>query len=308
MARIAWIGLGNMGAPMTANLVRAGHEVHGFDLSPQASAAAAQGGVIIAASVADAVRDADAVFTMLPKGDHVRSVLDGPDGVWAHAPKTALLLDSSTVDIGSSRWCHEESVARGFRFVDAPVSGGISGAAAGTLAFMIGAQNEQDATDAAALIAPMSGTIVPMGGPTTGIAAKLVNNMMLGIGLLAVSEGSQLAKELGLDPQRFWDVASHSSGDSWPLRTWYPVPGIVASAAANQNFDATFSAMLAHKDVALAVAAGDDVGVPLAGAHVILEQLQALLDEGLGGKDCTLVAKYATKQGGSLDGYTPTTD
>lgn len=304
MARIAWIGLGNMGAPMTANLVKAGHEVTGFDLSADALAHAAEGGVSPTTNIADAVKDADVVFTMLPKGDHVRQVLDGPDGIWANAPTSALLIDSSTVDIPTSRWSHDESAARGFRFVDAPVSGGISGAAAGTLAFMIGGANEADMDEAAAVIEPMAGKIVKMGAPTTGIAAKLVNNMMLGIGLLAVSEGSQLAKQLGLDPQRFWDVASNSSGDSWPLRTWYPVPGIVDSAAANQNFDATFSAMLAHKDVALAVAAGDDVGLPLTGAHVILDQLQTLLDEGLGGKDCSLVAKFAAKDG-ELDGYTP---
>lgn len=303
MATIAWIGLGNMGGPMTANLVAAGHDVLGFDLNPEANEAAAAHGVRIAASVADAVSGADAVFTMLPKGAHVREVYEGDGGVWANAPTTALLLDSSTVDIETSRACHDGSVERGFRFVDAPVSGGISGAAAGTLTFMLGGA-APDVADAKALVEPMAGNVFAVGGPTMGIAAKLANNMMLFISLIAAAEGSQLAASLGLDAKTFWDVAAVSSADSWAMRTWYPVPGIVDSSAANQNFDATFATTLALKDVALALDAGEAAGLELPGAALARRQFERLIDEGLGGKDCSLIAKFATADG-RVDGFTP---
>ena len=303
MATIAWIGLGNMGGPMTANLVAAGHDVVGFDLDARATAAAAERGVRIAASVADAVSGADAVFTMLPKGAHVRDVYEGAGGVWANAPTSALLLDSSTVDIETSRWCHEGSAERGFRFVDAPVSGGISGAAAGTLTFMLGG-GEADVADAKLLVAPMAGNVFAVGGPTMGIAAKLANNMMLFISLVAAAEGSQLAASLGLDAKTFWDVATVSSADSWAVRTWYPVPGITESAAANHNFDATFATTLALKDVALALEAGENAGLALPAAALARDQFERLIEEGLGGKDCSLIAKYASADG-RVPGFEP---
>lgn len=303
MATVTWIGLGNMGGPMTANLVAAGHEVVGFDLDARANEVAAAHGVRIAASVADAVSGADAVFTMLPKGEHVRAVYEGDHGVWANAPQSALLLDSSTVDIETSRYCHEESAARGFRFVDAPVSGGISGAAAGTLTFMLGG-GAADVAHAADLVAPMAGNVFVVGGPTLGIAAKLANNMMLFISLVATAEGSQLASSLGIDPQTFWDIARVSSADSWALRTWYPVPGIVESAAANRNFDATFATTLALKDVALALGAGDAAGLNLPAAQLAREQFERLIAEGLGGKDCSLIAKLVQPEG-NIAGYVP---
>lgn len=296
MATIAWIGLGNMGGAMTSRLVEGGHRVLGVDLSQAAREAAAAAGVTVVDSVAEAVADADAVFTMLPKGEHVRAVYEGDDGIWAHAPKTALLADSSTVDIDTSRHCHETSERLGFRFVDAPVSGGVAGASAGTLTFMLGGAAE-DIAAAEKFIAPMSGNIITAGGPTAGIAAKLANNMMLFISLLAAAEGSQLAVELGLDPKTFWDIARVSSADSWAMRTWYPVPGIVPSAAANQNFDATFQTLLARKDVALAVDAGARRELNLPAARLALAQFDQLIDEGLGDKDCSLVVKHVRGDG-----------
>ncbi|MDF0513485.1 NAD(P)-binding domain-containing protein [Agromyces sp. H3Y2-19a] len=302
MATIAWIGLGNMGGPMTGRLIEAGHEVVGFDLDERASRAAAGRGARVASSVAEAVADADAVFTMLPKGDHVRAVYEGDGGVWANAPRTALLLDSSTVDIETSRWCHDGSAERGFRFVDAPVSGGISGAAAGTLTFMLGG-GEADVADAADFVRPMAANVFAVGGPTQGIAAKLANNMMLFISLVAAAEGSQLASSLGIDPRTFWDIARVSSADSWALRTWYPVPGIVDSAAANRNFDATFATTLALKDVSLALGAGEAAGLNLPAARLAREQFEELIADGLGGKDCSLIAKLV-RADGAVAGYT----
>lgn len=295
MSTIGWIGLGNMGARMAANLVRAGHTVKGYDLNSTAVAQAAEDGVETVNNVAEAVNGADAVFTMLPKGQHVRSVFEGPDGIWAHASKGTLLIDSSTVDIDSSAYIHKRSSELGFKFVDAPVSGGISGAAAGTLAFMLGG-SEEDTGRAAQYIKPMSRKIFVAGGPTMGIAAKIANNMMLCINMLANSEGSQLAEKLGLDPKVFWEIVSASSGQSWAQQTWYPVPGIVPSSPANQNFEPGFSVDLAKKDMGLALAAGHNAGINLPAATIVTQQLDQLVDEGFAAKDCTLVAKFVNPE------------
>ena len=306
MTTIAWIGLGHMGTPMSAHLVAAGHTVQGFDLNPAACEAAAAHGVTIADSMITALRGAEAVFTSLPMPTHVRAVYDGPEGIWANAEPHAFLMDTSTVDVATSRWCHEGSQAAGFAFVDAPVSGGTAGADAGTLTFMLGGSAD-NLERAAGYVAPMAGSVIRCGGDGNGIAAKLVNNMMLLIDVMACAEGSQLAASLGLDAQTFWEVANVSSGGSWPQAKWYPVPGVVPTAAANFNFDASFSGNLARKDIALAVQAGDDTGVKLPAAALALSQLDRLIDEGLGEKDCTLVTKYATADG-TLAGYDPALD
>lgn len=302
MAVYGWIGLGNMGGPMTANLVAAGHQVNGYDLDPGACSAAEASGVKIVSSIAEAVRGADAVFTMLPKGEHVRSVYEGADGIWDHAAEETLLLDSSTVDIETSRFCHEGSNSRGLKFVDAPVSGGISGAAAATLAFMIGGVPAHTA-EAVEHIKPLAGKTIVAGGATSGIAAKICNNMMLFIDLMASAEGSQLADKLGLDPKVFWEIASVSSGRSWAQQTWYPVPGVVDSSAANNNFDATFRVDLARKDIGLALDAGAMTGVKLPAASLAREHFDALIKEGLGEKDCSLIVKNVSPDG-TVAGYT----
>lgn len=301
MTSIAWIGLGNMGSRMSSHLVSAGHEVKGYDVVDTLRAGAAQHGITAVDSIGEAVDGAEVVILSLPKGEHVRAVLADADGVFDHAAPNTLILDTSTVDLDTSRWCHDEAEVRGFRFVDSPVSGGTQGAEAGTLAFMLGG-TEADVADAKEIVTPMAGNVLAVGEATHGIAAKLVNNMMLGVSILAMSEGSQLAHQLGLDPKAFFDVARVSSGDSWALRTWYPVPGVVPGAAANQNFDASFSAMLAHKDVTLAVAGADAAGVHVPAATLIRDQLQRLLDDGFGGKDCTLVVREASPDG-SIEGW-----
>ena len=303
MSTYAWIGLGNMGGPMTANLVAAGHQVRGYDLDAEACAAAAEGGVQIAGSVAGAMEHADAVFTMLPKGAHVRSVYEGEAGIWANATKDMLLLDSSTVDIETSRYIHAGSAQRGLHFVDAPVSGGISGAAAGTLAFMLGGAPELMGR-ATGFIAPMSGKTIVAGGPGMGIAAKICNNMMLFIDLMASAEGSQLAEALGLDPEVFWQIASVSSGRSWAQQTWYPVPGIIDTAAANNNFEATFRTDLARKDVGLALDAGESTGVRLPAATLARQHFDELIEQGLGDKDCSLIVKNLLPDG-AVRGWSP---
>lgn len=303
MATIAWIGLGHMGLPMSGHLIEAGHRVVGVDPDPRATEAAAAKGVGIADSLAGAVRAADACVTSLPRPEHVRAVYGGEDGILAHSAPGTLLLDTSTVDVETTAWCHREAAARGLAFVDAPISGGTAGAAAHTLTFMLG--GEPDAVErAAGLVAPMAGAVVRCGGAGAGIAAKLANNMMLFVNVMAMAEGAQLAARLGLDPRVFWEVASASSGSSWAVRTWYPVPGVVETAAANRDFEASFSVDLALKDCSLAVAAGTAAGLRLPAAELAQSQLQRLVADGLGGRDCTLVARFPSPDG-TIPGWHP---
>jgi len=290
MAVIGWIGLGNMGGPMTANLVKAGHTVRGFDLSAAALHAAAARGVTPTSSIADAVAGVDVVFTMLPKGDHARAVYLGDTGVLATAAPGTLLVDSSTIDIESAQALHDAASTAGFRFVDAPVSGGMSGAEAGTLTFMIGGEPGAVA-DASVFVAAMSANIIPTGGATTGQAAKICNNLMLFINLAGAAEGAVLADRLGLDKQVFWDIASVSSGDSWALRTWYPVAGVVPTSAANNDFAPTFTAELANKDIGLAVAAARATDTPLEIGEHVQQLFQRLIDADQGGKDCSMIVE-----------------
>jgi 3-hydroxyisobutyrate dehydrogenase len=290
MAVVGWIGLGNMGGPMTANLVKAGHEVRGFDLNAEALAAAVAQGVTAASSIADAVFGADVVFTMLPKGEHALTVYLGEGGVLASAGSGTLLVDSSTIDIESAQKLHDAAADAGFRFVDAPVSGGITGAEAGTLTFMIGGEAAAVA-DASVFIDAMSANIIPTGGATTGQAAKICNNLMLFINLAGAAEGAVLADRLGLDKQVFWNIASVSSGDSWAVRTWYPIAGVVPASAANNDFSPTFTAELANKDIGLAVAAARATDTPLEIGEHVQTMFQRLIDDGQGRKDCSMIVK-----------------
>lgn len=297
MAVVAWIGLGNMGGPMTANMVAAGHEVRGFDLNADALAAAAAQGVMPVAGVAEAVRGADVVFTMLPKGDHVRSVYLGKGGILESAAPETLLVDSSTIDIESARAVHNAAAERGFRFVDAPVSGGMSGALGGTLTFMIGGEPAV-VEEAKGYIKPMAANAIPTGAATTGQAAKICNNLMLFINLASTAEGAVLADRLGLDKQVFWDIASVSTGDSWALRKWYPLPGVVPTAAVNNGFAPTFTAELANKDINLAILAARATKTPLEIGEHVQQLFQRLIDADQGGMDCSMIVSLVD---GSLD-------
>lgn len=290
MSTIGWVGLGNMGRPMTANLVKAGHTVNGYDLVPGAVAAAAEHGVNPVNSIAEAVAGADIVFTMLPKGEHARTAYLEPDGVLANADAKTLLVDSSTIDFDSARVLHAEANKAGFRLIDGPVSGGVTGAEAGTLTFMLGGA-DADVEEARPFIEAMAGNIFHAGGDAAGQAAKIVNNMMLSISLQGVVEGAVLADRFGLDPKVFHDIAKVSSGDSWPLRTWYPVPGVTTTSAANNDFKPGFATALMHKDVGLALAGAETQGVDLPAASLVHAQLQKLMDEDLGGLDTTALIK-----------------
>ncbi len=299
MAHIGWIGLGNMGRPMTKNLVAAGHTVTGFDVVEAAVTAAAEDGVTPAASIAEAVAGADVVFTMLPKGEHARSVYLDEGGVFASAETSTLLVDSSTIDFDSARTLHAAARERGFRFVDGPVSGGIGGAQAGTLTFMLGGADDAIA-DAKPIIENMAGNIFHAGGEAAGQAAKIANNMQLAISLQGVVEGAVLAQRFGLDPKVFFDIASVSSGDSWPLRNWYPVPGVVETSPSEREFAAGFSTMLMHKDLGLALAGAESQGVELPAASLVHEKLQQLIDDGWGDYDTSILIRNVDDQSKGL--------
>ena len=256
MATIAFIGLGNMGGPMAANLVSAGHAVHGYDLVSDLRAAAASAGVTIADSSEDAVADADVVITMLPAGAHVRAVWKG---IGALAKKGALLIDSSTVDVESSRAAHGFAQGAGLSSLDAPVSGGTGGAKAGTLTFMCGGTDEAFAA-AKPILETMGKRIVHCGGNGAGQAAKICNNMILGATMIATAEAFVLAEKLELSPQALFDVASTSSGQSWSLTSYCPVPGPVPASPANNGYMPGFAAALMLKDLRLSQDASNSVG------------------------------------------------
>jgi 3-hydroxyisobutyrate dehydrogenase len=299
VVNVAWIGLGNMGGPMAANLVKSGHRVKGFDVTEAAKAAATENGVVVQNSIADVVADADFVFTMLPTGKHAREVVLGDGGVLANAPTSAVVIDSSTIDIATARDLHTAAQQAGFRFLDAPVSGGVSGAAAGTLTFMVGGDGEALAT-ATPIIEVLAGKIFHCGGPGNGQAAKITNNMMLGICLQATCEGAVLAERLGLDSKTFQQLAAVSSGDNWALRTWYPVAGVVDTAAVNRDFAGGFSTALLRKDVGLALQAGAETGTDLSFAAAVADRLDQLVEKGWGNKDCSILVKLL--DGASADG------
>ena len=256
MAEIAFIGLGNMGLPMALNLVRAGHGVTGFDLSPTAREAATAAGLALADSALDCVRQAHAVVTMLPAGRHVRAVWEEIVGA---VPEGALLIDSSTIDVESARAVHELAGAKGLLALDAPVSGGTGGAVAGTLTFMCGGTAEAFAAGKPVLEA-MGKRIVHCGGAGAGQAAKVCNNMILGATMVATCEAFVLAEKLGLDHQALFDVVSTSSGQSWSTTSYCPVPGPVPTSPANNGYKPGFAAALMLKDLLLSQEAAASAG------------------------------------------------
>ncbi len=288
MGHTGFIGLGHMGGGMAANLVKAGVEVRAFDLSTLALERAAAAGCARAASAEEAARDAEVVITMLPAGAHVRSVY--ADAVFANAAKGALLIDCSTIDVDSARAVAAQAGERGFRFADAPVSGGTAGADAGTLTFMVGCA-EADLTAIEQVLAPMAKTVIRAGAAGAGQAVKICNNMLLGISMLGVSEALNLAEALGLDAERFFEIASKSSGQCWSLTSYCPVPGLVPAAPSNRDFEGGFSTAMMLKDLKLAqgAAAAAGASTPL-GASA--EALYALFDrQGHGDKDFSAVIK-----------------
>jgi 3-hydroxyisobutyrate dehydrogenase len=255
MARIGFIGLGNMGGGMAANLVKHGHAVRAFDLSADALARAAEAGCAVAETAETAVADAEVLVTMLPSGKHVDGVYGAH--VLGQAPASALLIDCSTIDVATARSVAEAARAKGYAMVDAPVSGGIGGANAGTLTFMVGGA-DADFARAEPLLACMGKAVIHAGEAGAGQAAKICNNMILGATMVATCEAFALAEKLGLDLQRFFDISSVSSGQSWSMTTYCPVPGVGPQSPADNGYQGGFAAGLMLKDLNLAMAAASD--------------------------------------------------
>ncbi|MFC8127402.1 3-hydroxyisobutyrate dehydrogenase [Streptomyces sp. NPDC057302] len=256
---IGFIGLGHMGGPMAANLVKAGHRVLGHDLMPDLLDAAVASGVEAAGSSVGAAAAADVVITMLPAGRHVLG-LYREEGLLAAARPGTLFIDCSTIDVADARSAHEAAVTAGMRALDAPVSGGVVGAEAGTLTFMAGGGDAEFA-EAEPLLAAMGKRAVHCGGPGAGQAAKICNNMILGVSMIAVSEAFVLAESLGLSHQALFDVASTASGQCWALTVNCPVPGPVPASPANRDYRPGFAAPLMAKDLGLAANALRSGGV-----------------------------------------------
>lgn len=257
MTRIGFLGLGHMGLPMAVNLVKAGHEVHGFDLVPAAIEAAKAAGIPVAASGADAVADAEVVITMFPAGKHVIAAYQ--DELLAAARPGTLFIESSTIAVDEARTAHAMAVEAGHRNIDAPVSGGVVGAENGTLAFMVGGSDD-DFAEAQPLLEAMGTRIVHCGGPGLGQAAKVCNNMILGISQIAVAEAFVLGERLGLEHQALYDVVSQASGQCWALTTNCPVPGPVPTSPANRDYQPGFAGALMAKDLGLALQAIEGTG------------------------------------------------
>jgi 3-hydroxyisobutyrate dehydrogenase len=287
MSHTAFIGLGAMGGGMAANLVKCGVEVRAFDPVTVAAERAAAAGCARAVSAAEAASDAEVVITMLPAGAQVREAFEA---VFASAPVGALLIDCSTVDVQTARDLATQGGALGFRFADAPVSGGTAGAEAGALTFMVGCA-EADFAAVEQAVSPMAKTVIHAGEPGAGQAVKICNNMLLGVSMLGVCEALNLAEALGLDAERFFEIASKSSGQCWSLTSYCPAPGLVPAAPSNREFEGGFSTAMMLKDLKLAqsAAAGANVSTPL-GASA--EALYALFErQGHAARDFSAIIK-----------------
>lgn len=286
MTRIAFIGLGNMGGGMAANLAKAGHDVRAFDLSAAALERARAAGCLPAASAVAAAEGAEAIVTMLPAAAQVESVY--ADLLAADLSPDAILIDCSTIDVATARRVAERALAKGVAAVDAPVSGGIGAAKAGTLTFMVG--GTASAFDRASpILADMGKAVIHAGGSGTGQAAKIANNMLLGATMVATCEAFLLAQKLGLDPRKFYDIASVSSGQSWSMTSYCPLPGIGPETPADHGYQGGFAAALMLKDLKLAAAAASETGTATPMGAQAAELYQRFADAGHGGLDFSAI-------------------
>jgi 3-hydroxyisobutyrate dehydrogenase len=299
MAEIGFVGLGNMGGPMAANLVQAGHSVAGFDLGEAACAKAREAGVKVVGSIAEAVDGVQVVITMLPAGPQVREVYEGAGGILQHAPAKCLLIDCSTVDVESSRAVEAAARDQGLALLDAPVSGGVAGAEAGQLTFMVG--GDEEAFGCARELFDIMGKAAIHAGPAgNGQLAKACNNMILGISMLAISEAFNLAERQGLDPAKLFEISSQASGSCWAMLNHNPVPGLVETAAANRDYEPGFAAGMMLKDLKLAQDAAMRAGcaTPMGSSAQALYQM--FVSRGYAQKDYSAI--YRMIRGEDVEG------
>lgn len=291
MAKVAIIGLGNMGRPMGLNLQKAGNDAVGWDLSPAARDRFADEGGRVANGLEGVLDGADALVTMIPAGPDVDAAYLGDDGILAHASKDTLLIDSSTIDVDTSRKVNEAAVAAGFEMVDAPVSGAQPAAIAGTLTFMVGG-TEAAFAKAKPILEGMGANIIHAGPAGSGQAAKICNNMLAGTNMAVLCEALLLGQALGLDPNVMHDIISKSSGQSWALTNYCPVPGPVPAAASNRNFEPGFATALMNKDMTLSQQAAQSAGVATPLAAQARSFYQLLNNSGYADKDFSVIYEF----------------
>jgi 3-hydroxyisobutyrate dehydrogenase len=296
--KIGFIGLGHMGGPMAANLLKAGHAVTAFDLVPDALDAAKAAGATLAASPRAAAEGAEVVITMLPAAQHVKSVYLGDDGVLAGVAKGVPLVDSSTIDPATAKLIGEAAAKQGNPFADAPVSGGVVGAQAGTLTFMVGADEALFET-LRPVLSGMGKNMVRCGETGTGQIAKICNNLLLGISMIGVAEAMKLGETLGIDPTKLASIVNTSTGRCWSSDTCNPYPGIVETAPASRGYSGGFGADLMLKDLGLAVDAARSARQPVFMGALAQQLYQSMSQQGLGGLDFSGIIKlYAKQQNG----------
>ena len=286
--KIAFVGLGNMGGGMAANLVKNGHNVNAFDLAEAALARARDNGCATFTNVREAVQGVDAVVTMLPNGKIVDNVYSSD--VIGYAPKSALLLDCSTIDVDTARKVAAAAGAAGYEMVDAPVSGGIAAANGGTLTFMVGGTTEAFAR-AEPILACMGKAVIHAGTSGAAQAAKICNNMLLGASMIATCETFEMAKKLGLDPQTFFDISSKASGQNWSMTSYCPLPGVGPQSPADNDYQGGFATALMLKDLLLAMEAAKSAGAKVPMGERAAELYQAFADAGQGGVDFSAIIK-----------------
>jgi 3-hydroxyisobutyrate dehydrogenase len=286
--KIAFIGLGNMGGGMAANLVKAGHHVNAFDLSAEALARAKDTGCAIFSSVRDAVADVEAVVSMLPNGAIVERVYE--DDVIGHAPTNALLIDCSTIDVATAKLVNGYAANQGYAMVDAPVSGGIAAANGGTLTFMVGGAHDAFAR-AEPILSAMGKAVIHAGASGAGQAAKICNNMLLGASMIATCEAFVLADKLGLDLQTFYDISSKASGQNWSMTSYCPVPGVGPQSPADNAYQGGFATALMLKDLKLAMEAAASVEAQVPMGEKAAALYEAFDKAGQGGLDFSAIIK-----------------
>jgi 3-hydroxyisobutyrate dehydrogenase len=290
MTTIGFIGLGHMGNPMVQNLLKSGFKVKVYDIVPAAIEKIKKSGAIVAKSVAEVVTDADVVITMLQTGQQVKEVCINENGIFAHAKKNVLYIDSSSIDITTTHELHAMAEKKNLAMIDAPVSGGVAGAVAATLTFMVGG-SETHFTRSKPILEKMGKKIIHAGPAGHGQAAKICNNLILGISMIAVSEGFNLANKLGLDAKKFFEITSNASGQCWSMTSYCPVPGIIEKSPSNNDYKPGFMAKMMLKDLHLAQHAAETVNATIPLASVAAELYSLFVNQGNGELDFSGIIK-----------------
>lgn len=295
MKKVAILGLGRMGMPMARNLLKSGFIVHGYDIVPETAEALANEGLIASDSIAEAVENAEVVITMVQTGHQVSELCLHHDGIFSHIHRDAIYIDCSSIDISTTQFLHDEAEKISLAMLDAPVSGGVAGAMAATLTFMVGGSQE-NFESAQPVFKAMGKKIVHAGPACHGQAAKICNNLILAVSMIGVCEGFTLAEKLGLDKKKFFEISSNSSGQCWSMTSYCPVPGILENVPANHHYQAGFMAKMMLKDLRLAQHAAEMVETPIVLGTVASELYELFVNQGNGEMDFSGIITFIAKK------------